>query len=206
MTVDNNTVASNPGGLRIEYGKYLSSYPWMPALLGAIAIFAVLAALVLAAQGKGANAGGWAAGAIAAVVMLGFQLIRAREQFLHGCVCPAVVVSVRPYRLAAATDLSTGGGYYPAIKIMAQPLGRMTGGPPALGTRLATVALYHGNANEPHWRDFEPLAVNCVTTDTAEIQRILASIPQEEWDMLENGLPQVREPYRSGKLCMLKTG
>jgi hypothetical protein len=79
----------------------------------------------------------------------------------------------------------------------------MTGGPPAVGARLAAVALFHGNPSAPHWNDCEPLAVACATSDPAEIERLLQSIPPNEWEQLERGLPQVRGRLRRGALFFL---
>jgi hypothetical protein len=139
-------------------------------------------------------------GSAAVIVTIGYNLFQRKEHFWHGCVCPAVVIKKNPYLIAAASDLTTGGGCFPAIKIMRQPLQNMTGGPPDIGTRLATVATYRGNTNAQHWTDFEPLAINCVTSDLDAIDRVTQSIPQYEWDMLERGLNYVPTSVSSGKI------
>ena len=68
---------------------------------------------------------------------------------------------------------------------------------------MATVATYVGNIKSPHWTDYEPLVVNCVTNDAAEIDRVLQHIPLEEWEMLKSGLSQLPPKPKAGLLIML---
>jgi len=108
------------------------------------------------------------------------------------------VVAHAPDLIAVYSDLSTGGEPYPVVKVLRHPLDRMTGGRPPLGTRLATVALFRGAPNRPRWIDFTPIAVNCASSDTAAIERVVAGIRQREWQAMEEALRQVPTPYRPG--------
>ena len=68
-----------------------------------------------------------------------------RWQALYGDVNPAIVVSTEPFLVAVSTDLTTGGDSYPAIKVLRQPLQRMTGGPPQLGAQAGDGGRLHGH-------------------------------------------------------------
>jgi hypothetical protein len=80
---------------------------------------------------------------------------------------------------------------YPAIKILKQPLNRMTAEPAYDGMRIATVALYHGDARQAAWLDFSPEVINCVVQDPGEIQRVRGSISEEDWQLLDGWLAHV---------------
>jgi hypothetical protein len=201
--MDNSTVASNPGQLVIQWGKYLACYPWEPVftlIAGGLGV----GAAVGFGNGQLPATAAIAIGVVAILGAVGWQLLQRRDHFRHGCVCPAVVISTNPYLIAVATDLATtDAARYPAIKIMKQPLGKMTGGPPQIGTRLATVATYRGDVNSAHWDDFEPIVVNCVTTDEREIARVFSSITQEEWEDLDRGVRHLPERPKPGSLIMV---
>ena len=203
ITMDDTTSASNPGLLKVQWKKYLVCYKWEP-LIWILCGVGVLLVIVFSGQQKTSIPVAVISIVSGLSVIVGWNLLQRKEHFWHGCTCPAVVISKNPYLIAAASDLSTGGGYFPAIKIMRQPLKNMTGGPPEIGTRLATVATYRGNVKSQHWTDFEPLAVNCATTDLDEIDRVFQSIPQDEWDMLDRGLTQIPTGVKSGKIFFIE--
>jgi Protein of unknown function (DUF3239) len=121
-----------------------------------------------------------------------------QDKFLYGCINPALVVSHSPYLVAVSTDLSLGGTPYPAIKILEQPLDKIKAGLPPINTRLAAVALYFGSYSRPHWDDFSPVVIDCVTNNKADIERTIARIDREDWADLQNGLRQVKTPLTPG--------
>jgi hypothetical protein len=93
------------------------------------------------------------------------------------------VISAEKQLVAVFTDLSTGEGDYPAIRILTQPLNKMTGGAPRNQQRLAAVALYEADPKQSdHWATFHPKVVNCVTTNVESIQRAVGSIPEQDWE------------------------
>jgi hypothetical protein len=115
-----------------------------------------------------------------------------KAKFMSGDVCPAVVVSERPWLVAVMADLNaTGGLRKSAVKILGQPLAKMSGGPAAVGMRLATAALYQGPPKGGAWRDFLPEVINCAVTDEAEIQRVMNSISEQEWQALDGFLARI---------------
>jgi Protein of unknown function (DUF3239) len=132
--------------------------------------------------------------------LLNYWLTSRREHFSFGCVNPAIVVSQSPPLVAVATDLRKWDEPYPVIKILEQPLQTIPGGVPAIGTRLATVALYWAGAatQQDHWADFTPIVVNCVTDDQTDIDRVFNSIQREDWQDLEAGLRRIEKRTQPG--------
>lgn len=119
----------------------------------------------------------------------------AREHFRSGCINPALVVADE--LLAVYTDLGHSGRKFPTIRIVSQPLSRMSWGPAELGQRLVTISVYYAGWLDPYrWAEFEPIAVNCLTSQKAEISRLTSSLDQEEWECLETYLAKVPKPYR----------
>ncbi len=62
------------------------------------------------------------------------------------------------------------------------------------------MALYSVSEDEnlPHWEDFDPRPVDCVSGDIQAIQRVLDTFSQDDWKELEMWLHQVPKPYRPG--------
>jgi hypothetical protein len=139
-------------------------------------------------------------GLFGVLALLNLWLTRWREHFSFGCVNPAIVVSQSPPLVAVATDLRKWDEPYPVIKILEQPLHTISGGVPAIGTRLATVALYCAGDDEyqDHWVDFNPIVVNCVTDNQTDIDRVFNSIQREDWQDLETGLRRVEKRTQPG--------
>lgn len=141
----------------------------------------------------------FSAGLFKVVQILGIWLIHLREHFSGGCVNPAIVVSQSPPLVAVSTDLRKWDEPYPVIKILEQPLHKLPGGIPPVGTRLATVALYcAGEEQLPHWIDFNPIVVNCVTDSQADIDRVFRSISLRDWQDLQDGLRCVEKRTQLG--------
>lgn len=110
----------------------------------------------------------------------------------HGCAVPAIVLSVDQQLVAFLTDLSTGEGSYPAVKILKQPIQQMTGGAPRKNQRLVAVALYEASPTQnDHWATFHPKVVNCVTTDQRAIQRTLETISDSDCQELVDALAKI---------------
>jgi hypothetical protein len=198
------TVASNPGRLRVDWKKYFASSVegWSIYVIG---ILVPVVLLIAFARDKIHPVFVIVGAALGLLYFLGIEVLAAKRQFWSGDVCPAVVISTRPYLIAVAADLTTGKGSFPAIKIVKHyGLSRMTGGPPDLGDRLATVATYSGGLNASRWRDFKPVVVNCVTADTGEIDRIFRSIPDRDWEMLDRGVAQMGGRTKPGTLFMIE--
>jgi hypothetical protein len=178
--------ASNPARLRVDWGKFFLQRPETPILcVGGLLFGVYLTNYVQPVVGFSAIA--------ASFWVLVSTCRGVSRKFSEGNVCPGIVVSNN--LVAALSDLRPGEGPERwAIKIQRQPLRGMTGGPPQPGLRVATAALYYQPIREGAWSDFLPEAINSVTSDTAEIQRVLDSIPDSEWQRLEQALAQIPHP------------
>jgi hypothetical protein len=185
--VDDRTTASNPGGVSVQCFRYVQHFPVWP--LG----FAVC--LTASAAWAALWPSFWWVALLSLVLNVLFW-VRVKLRFKFGCVNPSRVVAVSPFTLAVFTDLSTGEGDYPVIKIIRHPLPR--GRQYKLGDNCATVAMYTGSADAEHWEDFSPIMVDCATDNRSEIQLVTASIPSEEWADLDEGLKTVSLPLKTG--------
>ncbi len=195
--------ASLPGQMSVQWPVWVRCFPGSVALPATL-ILILLALLVCLLIFTGAK-GLIPSAALVAVIYRLWQRIerayaRVRRQFNGGCVNPARVVA--PDMIAVYTDLSnSGGGFWPSIKIVRQPLSRSPGRPPRVGDRLAAVSLYGGSmSSKPYWDDFFPIAANCVTADEADLRRLMANLDAEagEWDNLDRYLSKVPTQTRPG--------
>jgi hypothetical protein len=190
LTLSNRSQASNPGRLTLGIIAYLRCYPIWLLVFG----IQLLIAVALTAWVHPI----FAFGIVWVLALAGVSALKVREHFWYGCVCPAVVVSHCPDLIAVHTDLTTGRGPWPVVKIVRHPLRGMTGGRPPVGTRRAAVALYGGDISTAHWLDFSPVVVNCATANQEAVERVLSSVQRWEWEAMEEALRQVPRPYRRG--------
>lgn len=191
-TINDDTRASHPGGIRASRLRWLWHYPTWPLIWAGTLMIAVALAWFL-------HWGFWILAGLLLIMNL-LYWVRVREHFLQGCANPAIVVSLDPMLIAVFTDLSMGVGSYPAIKIVEKKLKRIAGQEPTVGTRVATVALYSASLidDKANWDDFDPRPVDCVTGNLADINRLLKGFSDKDWHDLQEGLKQVPKPFRSG--------
>jgi hypothetical protein len=84
------------------------------------------------------------------------------------------------------------------VKVFAQPLDTMTGDPPHLGQRLATIATYSQGDNTLHWSNFWPVVVNCVTLNFDDVSRVFSTLDATDWHELDRAIRQLPQPYTAG--------
>jgi hypothetical protein len=103
------------------------------------------------------------------------------------------VVSTAPYTIAVLADLSNDrSGPRLAVKIRTTPLGKMAGGPPKKGSKLAAISLYHGKLGTGAWEDFSTLIANCGCTDLNQIKRATDSIDERDWQILSQAMTSLK--------------
>ncbi len=177
------TMAGNPARLRVDWARSLATRP-APLVLGIIMI--VFGAVVCFALQPG-----WIGLVFIAVAGLLWRnhYREVRQKFYAGDVCAGIILS--DTLVAVTTNLSVGGVSRPAIKVMRYPLSHMAGGPPARGTRVATVALYRGPATDGAWRDFSPEVIACWVSNENDLQRVTQSIMEWEWRSLDTLLARI---------------
>jgi hypothetical protein len=224
FTLDDNTYASNPGGLQVNYFYWIRSFPQEPIqLVFPLIILLLIIFLINWAFGIGLfgviRQGGSLDNlpfALLGIVIFNiffwylispllnkliFLIHRVREHFLYGCVNPGIIVSLKPTLVAVFTDLRKNRQVtYPAIKILPQPLKCLTKEKLIIGTRLANVALYEEikEQESEHWDNFHPIVINCVTGNKRDINRVFRSIPEWEWQALQTGLTQIENKQKLG--------
>ena len=190
-TMDDSARASRPGNTKVNPFLWIRHYPtW------AVGYFACLiGSLVLALTLH------WSLWILFAL-MLGlnwFYWQRVKEHFLHGNVCPAIIVNLNPMMFAVLTDLSKGIGEYPAIKIIPKKFTTVLGKKPDLGARFPAVALY-GMMHEdiPYWEEFDPRPLEFATSDQKTIHGVASRISRDDWKELDEMLRKVPRPFQPG--------
>jgi hypothetical protein len=185
------TVASNAAGIRVELFHFLKCDGKDLIVLG----IALLVGGVVA--GSHLQAGLIILGIGAFVVWS--SAFSVPQIFREGDVCPAVVLDPDRQLIAVLTDLSKSGrGGKPVIKVLRQPLRRAVKKPMKKGTRLAFVAMYNGSPGSKNWANFGGYLADVGTRSSKAIQRVVASIPEPDWQSLLTAVERLKQPYSSG--------
>jgi hypothetical protein len=187
VLLDGNTAASNPGRVSIRPWRYARHFPFWPTVL-----LSLLSGFVLITVDQ--------RGFIPLTAVFGLMNVlywlRVRVHFGEGCANPGKVLSTQPFIVGIYSDLKADGESYPAIKVLEHPAPKGCHYEP--GQNCASVSLYTGLARKGHWKDFEPVLVDCATADAETIGKTVESIPLEEWSKLEKGLRQLPQPPKAG--------
>jgi len=193
---DADTVASNPGKLRVQTLFYCRCFPARPLVYSIL----LLAFIVLAIY---CHYVFWV-GVVIELFALMYWKGKVTDKFQDGCICPSVVVSTNPPLLAVYMNLRTSHYRrgFPVIRVLHQPLGQMSAGPPEIGQRLAACSVCTGGDEKAkgrgHWDDVEPQVVNCVTQKPADLKRVQSTIAFTEWVKLRLGLEQIPQSCQPG--------
>lgn len=194
-----DTIATNPGGVEVDWGFYFTTYP-KPLVVG----------LLVMACGVGALAIGEQTGLFPAwigliVIGLGYIPI-AYTQFImgqwmaHGDTCPGVILDPDSLLVAIWADMTTDPSEqsHPAIRILNLPIKNATGCTLEAGARLPVVCTYEGPMEADKWDNVKPIPVGCATQKEEVVARKLKSIPDTEWTALDKGLATISKPHNSG--------
>jgi len=201
------TQASNPGEVPMNPLRWWRHQPLWPALgIGfTVLIFALCLGLSMAGKKasitnkRGGETPLWIFGP-AGLLTVGFYTWNSSRKLQSGDANPGVVVSLNPTLIAVATDLTQGGGEFPAVKILRINLTHSGDQPLELGSPVPTVATY---AQSPikdagHSGDFYPVPAEYATGDQQVIQRLLDSFSPDHYRLVEHALEQLQQPYRPG--------
>lgn len=191
-TLDDSSLASNPGNLSVSPFRWFRYYPTWPLIwFFSLVFFVGLACLFH-----------WSLWIVAVLLlaMNWFYWQRVRDHFRSGCANPAMVISMDPMMIAVSTDLTKGIGEYPVVKIIEKSLPAVCGQIPQVGSRLPAVALYESSPDDdlPHWADFDPRPIDCATGDLEAIRAVMNTFKESDWDELSSWLEQVPRPFRCG--------
>ncbi len=183
--------ASNAAQVRLSQVKYLSCYPG-PFLwtLGILIVCSIAAWFVH-----------WSfeIPAVIVLVLFLFVLYRNTQRAIFGDVCPGIVVNLDPCLVAFSTDLLTDPTRLrPALQVYEEPLHRALGRPPVLGERVPVITVYGTLTEQGYWACLMPFAAACCTNDAFTLQRLLQSIPAQEWELLTAKLARAPRPLFPG--------
>jgi len=189
ITVDPNTFASRPGGVRLNYLQWIRCYPFWPVILLAALIGVLVATFIMGT--------GWYLGCAAAVVVNFLYWTRKREHFASGDTCPAVVISTSPMKLAVSTNLATNQtANHPVIKVIRVPRASVPEDRRKVGAHLATVALYSGSKVGFSWEDFYPLSVGAAEPNGTVMDQCVTRFTLVDWEGIEFWLDSNPQPKR----------
>jgi hypothetical protein len=181
-TTDDSTFASNPGNVTVNPLVYLKNFP----IDGIVFAFLFIISLFLLRE--------FPYILFVLIIFILYLWKHKQEHFKLGDSNPGVVIKVNPTLIAIATDLTKRNGSYPVVKIIKVPLKNLK-----IGDKVGTVALYQGTTDDiPHWSDFYPIAINCVTDNLSEINNAMASYTLKQFSDLEDGVSQLQKPYKEG--------
>ncbi|MCC9606857.1 DUF3239 domain-containing protein [Blastopirellula sp. JC732] len=188
--------ASNPAGVSLKLGRYVSLRPIEILWWGIPAVLFVLLGIMVH----------WSL-FIPAVILFGIFALRWRKlhhHFKDGDSRPGVIVSLDPPLFASITDLDlgAGGGERLAVKVVPFFSKQIDGSPIKIGERIPTAAAYHEDSEKgdkaTSWGDFEPIPVAYANGDPAAARYVISQIDDEEWKQLSEGLKQVPRPLKPG--------
>lgn len=175
--------ALNPAWLSVNYLRYFRVFPYplmwrIGLLLTGIGLywFTVLG--------------------IPLAILAGFLIYRhlkwVQRKYLSGCICPGKILSLKPPVLAVYVDLSISQNSCGVIRLMEQPFHLLDRATARTG-RTATVCYFMGLCPpySDHWMVPLPTMPQFVTDQQLELQRVYDSIPDEQWEYLEQGLKQL---------------
>lgn len=105
-------------------------------------------------------------------------LLKERDMFKSGALCPGIVVDVENSKIAVLTDMSLGMGSYPIIRIKKVNLPSKYR---KIGKRIPVAGMYQNTEKYTHWNFFKPLPIPSATKNEAIISEKLSAIPTIEW-------------------------
>lgn len=183
FTLDNSTVASNPGKIQFDYLVWLQHKPGVALFLFFLLVLFLILSMLSHAF--------FFVGVLSMIFINAFYWVRVKEHFSADS-NPGLIIAESPPLYAVYTDLSKGVGCYPVIKVQRYRAKKAS----RVGDRLATVAVYAdgGGSGSASWSDFYPLPIEYATSDAKSIQRELSRYSSKSWEQLYAGLDQLGIP------------
>ncbi len=186
-TMDLNTVAAMPGGLRVSvdrYARYVGGSKPNQWLLRACARLP------------------WAARFLPMVGARVVQWTRTKEHLMFGCLAPAIIIDPEAGLVAVFTSLTAEGEVpTPVVKIVRERLDMIDPRLATRGTRLAAASVYWSTPESMArgcWSDFSPIVVDCLVDDTSSCEAARARIKPLAWKVLDLALAKLGDVRRPG--------
>lgn len=188
FTVDNSTIASNPGNAKLDKWVWFRHHKIAVGSLFLLLVCSILATVVIDTV--------YLFVIVVTVVINLYYWTNKKEHFSSGDSNGGIVVDTHPTLVAVNTNLTKGVGYFPVVKIIrCKSLKNLD-----IGNRIPTVALYTASSDEflSHWINFNPIPLSYATDDPKIIELAMQSYPNEQWEQLENYLLELEKPYKVG--------
>lgn len=125
----------------------------------------------------------------------GLSLLKERDMFKSGDLCPAIVLSESNMTIAVLSDLSCGVGKFPIIRVKKVNL-------PVKyrkeGTMIPIAGGYYNTGKYLHWNCFNPLPIPSGTKDESLIEEKKKMIPPLEWVKLKSEIKKLQNEPAEG--------
>lgn len=186
--------ASNPAKIRLQMFRFFFVEEGKAGLIcfGVFGIFLLLAILF-----RGWLL--WGGAALFAFLSLRY-CVGSKWKYRVTTVCPAVVLSRNPYWMASYANLAgLRNDEYPVIQIRSFGVHKRNGEIAPPGTRFAILGEFQQyNDDESRWESCGVMLPEDGTSDAKTLKRVLNSITEEEWAMLDRGVQLLSKPYEHG--------
>jgi Protein of unknown function (DUF3239) len=181
---DYPTAASRPARAHVVFRIWAKHYPLWPSILGVLVVIAFWHFCAYADQfsedSHFAQLWSFVGFMVSLISFLIYRMV-VQLHFNIGDTLPGKVIALNPVRVAVCTDLSTGEGSCPVLKIVKVPLKQVMGMPVEVGQNLVMVATYQRPISKNRWANFNPKPLEAATNDYVRIYELLNSIAQNEW-------------------------
>lgn len=188
ITYDDTTVASNPGGIKLDRTKFLHVHQITGTRK---TMYHLLLKMKPGMLNK-----------LFPNNPIIHNWISLSEQFLFGCANPTIIINESAGIYATYTDLTNDGGTAtPVIKIVKMKRSEMAQHGLKNQEKTVTVAFYSRNLEHPNarsWADFNPVLPHLYSTDNAAIITLQKKIKAPAWECLQRGLTQIDNPEKPG--------
>ncbi|MCA9176480.1 MAG: DUF3239 domain-containing protein [Planctomycetales bacterium] len=189
FSIGEYATASNPGKIKPDLYRWFTFYPTWPIVWIVALVLSVIFAF----------AWHWSLWIVAALMaaMNWHYWHRVVVHFQYGNALPGVVISLEPMLIAFSTDMTTGVGSFPAVRVIKKRFDELGGQTPKVGTRLIGVALYaRSSSSVQHWEDVDPVPIECVTDDPKVHARLMSTMTEQDFQELFTWLRGV--PRKAG--------
>lgn len=123
------------------------------------------------------------------------ELLKTRDMYYSGDLCPAIVIDAKNNKIAALSDLTLGVGSYPIIRIRKFPLPKKY---QLNGTKIPVAGGYQNTEKYTHWNYYEPHPLPTGIKNDSIIQEKIQSIPTIEWINLKNEIKKFQGIPKEG--------
>jgi len=124
-----------------------------------------------------------------------FSVLNQRNMCLSGTLNAAIVLSVKPTKIAVLTDMGMFGGNYPIIRIKNVELPTKFN---IKDKRIPVAGSYQNVENQPFWDFFDPIPLPLGAKNEDVIKKKINEIPVYDWITLNKHIKMFNELPREG--------